>query len=186
MSVEFWQAVKGMISNQLSQMGQARHGIVIATNPNNATVRVQYDEAGTLSGWLPTLMIGTGNGMSHGVLPAPGTQVFVEADMGAMDHGVVMGAVHFSGMPMPQITPYMGEAGPVQPGVPFWIRGTNSMQLTDAGLQIRGPVLIDGDLKVSGQISDLNATRGTLDVLRTDYDEHDHHTSVGLTTRPTP
>ena len=179
----------------VSQGGVSRHGIVSAVDASGPVVRVTYDEGDpangvppTQSGWLPIVQMGMGAGWSATCIPTPGTQVFVAPDMGDPAHGVVLGAVHTSDAPAGQVTPYgASQAGPITPGeVVLQHRSGVSLRLTNGAVEIHGNLLVDGDIKARGQITDLNGAHGSLDVLREDYNQHDHDRSVGLTTKPTP
>ena len=201
MNDAFWNTVRGVVGNMLAEQGQARHGIVASVNPANATVRLTLDEDGTPSGWLPIAQQAAGNGWGMVTLPLPGTQVFFAPDMGDMAHGVVLGAVHSSEQPPGKVVPYgptggasePGDPQPITPGETTLIHASGlSLRLTATGVEIHGDLRVNGNLFVSGDISDQNGRRGTLDVLRTDYDAHKHSGvqpgggTTGTTDHPTP
>jgi phage gp45-like len=194
MSNDFWAAIDGRIANQIAMQGVARHGIVSSVNPANGTVKVTYDESGTSSGWLPIAQQAVGAGWGMVTLPKPGTQVFVAPDMGSIDHGVVLGAVHSTQQPIGKVTPYKASSAvPLVPGEPTIISESGaSLRFTSGGvIEMRGAtVKIDGDLLVSGQVRDLDGVHGSLDVLRQAYNQHHHSDpqggAVGVTDHQTP
>ena len=192
-------ALKRAMGTMDDQAGAARHAIVAAVNPNDHTVRVTLDDAGTLSGGLPMGHM-AGGGWSCVCLPQPGQQVFLAPDMGDQSHGVVLGIVPSSLNPPGQVTPYYGtgQAQPqaFTPGEITLLHSSGaSVRLTGSAgspvIEIIGTFKIQGDLLVSGDISDQNGQHGTLAAFRADYDEH-HHTQVkagtdlsGATDKPT-
>lgn len=195
MSDDFWSVVKGHVSAMLAQQGAPRHGIVASVDPARGTVRVTWDEDNTLSGWLPIAQQAAGNGWGAVTLPVPGTQVFCAPDMGDSGSMVMLGAVHSTQQPPGKVTPYKAASPiPLVPGEPTLIHASGaSLRLLAGGIiELHGTVKIDGDLLVSGDIRDKDGVRGTLDLLRSDYNQH-HHTNVqtggsisGTTDMPTP
>lgn len=188
-------AIKSRAAAMDQQQGQARFGIVESVNPNDQTVRVRYDEEGTLSGWLPLAVQSAGDDWGMVAMPVPGAQAFVVPDMGQMDHGVVVGFAHSTAAPATRVQGYkQDEAEPVQPGE-WAIRHSSGSSLrlrNDGTFEIRGNVFITGDILATGQVRDLDGEKGTLDVLREAYLQH-HHTGVragteltGLTDKPVP
>lgn len=189
-----WHTVRSIVAEMLGQQGQSRHGIVKSVDPARGTVRVALDEFGTLSGWIPVAQTAAGGGWSGVCLPVPGTQVFMVPDMGHSEHLVVVGATHSTEQPPGKVTPYQGSAQNLVPGeVTFMHKDGASLRLTASGvIEIHGDLKVDGNILASGNITDLNNQRNSLDYLRTQYDEH-HHTNVqtgagitGLTDHPTP
>lgn len=190
-------AMKRIAGAQDDQQGHGRFALVASVDPARHLVRVAFDEEGTLSGWLPVLHPLGGAGVGAGSLPVPGAQVFVHADMGYAEHGVVAGAAYSSAQPPPQVTPYHGS-GTAQPQ--HWTPGEwtvttpggASFRLTGGAIEVIGTLKVQGDLLVSGQIRDLDGQRDTLDHLRQQYDDH-KHTNVqaggglsGTTNLPVP
>ena len=188
--------VKAWAGEMDQGIGQARHGIVANVDPVRGLVKLKLDEEGTLTGWLPVAQAGAGAGWSMVAMPEAGAQAFMVPDMGDASHGVVVGFTHTTGAPPPDVPGYKGtDAGtPAQPGELLLVHKSGaSIRLTGNGTIIsRGMWLHDGDLKVSGQVSDLDGVHGTVNDLRTDYNGH-HHTGVqsggsktGPTDMPTP
>jgi phage baseplate assembly protein gpV len=169
--------IRGIVAEQLANMGQGRHAIVSAVNPTEPLVRVSWDEEGTQSGWLPVAQMAAGAGWGASTLPTVGTQVYVAPDMGDLRHGVVLGAVHSTSQPVGTIQPYGGGVAiPPVPGEPTFRHPSGStFRLTAGGvIEMNGTVKINGTLLVSGDISDQNGAHGTLALLRTDHNAHTH------------
>lgn len=172
-------AMKRASGAQDDQQGHSRFAVVASVDPARHLVRVAYDEERTLSGWLPVLHALGGAGFSAGSLPPVGAQVFVHADMGAAEHGVVAGIAHSSAQPPGKVTPYHGS-GSAQPQ--DWTPGEwtittpggASFRLTGGVIELSGTLKLQGDLLVSGQVRDMDGRRGTLDALRIAYDAHRH------------
>ena len=170
--------LKRAMGSMDDQAGATRHAIVAAVNPNDHTVRVTLDDAGTLSGWLPMVHMAGGGGWSGVCLPQPGQQVFMAPDMGDQSHGVVLGIVPSSLNPPGQVTPY-GDGAKPQPFTPgeitFQHPSGASFRLTKGGvIESRGTWKHMGDLLVHGDIRDQDGQHGTLAELRNDYDQHQH------------
>ena len=192
---ELRNAIKNIVSSMLSQMGQPRHAVVMSVDPVNALVKVSYDEDNSaVSGWLPIAQVAAGANWTAVCLPLTGTQVFVAPDMGDIEHGVVLGSVHSTQQPAGQIIPYKATAGvPLVPGE-FTVMHSSgvSLRLTDGAVEVHGLLRVDGDLLVSGNVTDLNGIHGSLDDLRQVYDQHQHGGVqsggglTGMTNKPTP
>lgn len=183
MNADFWNTVRGIVANQLAEMGQARMGTVVSVDPARAAVRVTWDEEGTQSGWLPIAQQAAGNGWGMVTLPVPGTQVYVGTDMGELGHGVVLGAVHSTAQPPGKVTPYGAGSPtpiPIVPGETTLIHTSGaSLRLTAGGVEINGNLKVKGNIIASGDIYDENQVHESLDYLRQRYNQHDHLTSVG-------
>lgn len=186
-SAELLNVIRGIVGEMISQQGVARHARVTSVDPVRALVKVSYDEGGTTSGWLPVVQMAAGGGWSSVTLPEPGTQVYVGTDMGHMDHGVVIGAVHSTAQPPGGATPYgSDQAQPLVPGeTTFRHRSGASLRLTNGAVEINGTLRVNGDVMVRGQIRDLNGVHGSLDDLRQAYNAHRHPDAQGGTVGPT-
>ena len=187
--------IRSIVAEMMGQRGVSRHAVVKSVDPVSATVKVSYDEDDeAVSGWLPIAQAAVGNGWGAVCLPLPGTQVFVHPDMGDMSHGVVGGVVHSTSQPPGRVTPYRAASAiPLVPGEFTLIHGDGtSLRMTNGGPQIHGNLLVDGDIKASGNITDLDGIHGSLDELREDYNQHKHpgiqpgSGSTGTTDHPTP
>lgn len=179
----------------MSTTPKPRHGVVKNVNPTNGTVRVAWDDSENLSGWLPVAQIAAGNGWSAVCLPAPETQVFCVPDTNDGGSMVVVGAVHSDRSPTGKVTPYKAtDTVPITPGE-LVLQGPDGQFIrfpAGGGIQSRGTWIHDGDLKTSGQVTDLDGVHGSVDVLRQAYNGH-RNTGVqpgggvsGLTDNPTP
>jgi phage baseplate assembly protein gpV len=105
----------------------------------------------------------------------PGDQVLVLAQEGDAEQGVVIGSV-WSSVDQPMAAP-SGE---------LWLQHKTGSFLklhNDGTIALQAPVVnISGNLIVTGDISDHNGAHGTLDALRSAYDNHTHLDPQGGTT----
>jgi phage baseplate assembly protein gpV len=147
---------------------QPRFGLVTSVDPVNATVRVMLQPESVLSGWLPLLSPWVGAGWGMSCPPAPGDQVFVLAQEGDAEHGVVVGRA-FSNI----------ASAPQAPAGELWL-----VHRSGSFLKLRndGTVQISGDLHVAGDVYDRH---GSLASLRGHYDGHIHTDSRGGATSTT-
>lgn len=163
----FWNAVKARAAALDGMGSQARFGIVTSFDPASYAARVMLQPENLLSGWLPVLSSWIGAGWGMAVPLSPGDQVLVLGQEGDAEQGVVLGRL-WSNLEPPPATP-VGEMWLVhQTGSFIKLRndGTITMQATT--------VSIEGNLMVSGNISDLGGSHGSLDALRHAYDQHVH------------
>jgi len=137
--------------------GQGRFGLVTSVDAASATARVQLQPEGVLTGWLPVLSSWVGSGWGMVCLPSPGDQVFVLAQEGDADHGVIVGGA-FSEASRPPNAP-VGE---------LWLVHQSGSFLK---LAQNGTIQLNGDLHVQGDVYD---SKGSLDRLRQHYDAHTH------------
>ena len=145
-----------------------RFGTISSVDPDSGTARVAFQPEGVLSGWMPILYPWVGAGWGMVCPPALGDQVFVLAQEGHAEHGVIVGRV-FSSQQRP----------PAAPSGEFWLVHTSGAYLK---LQNDGTVQVSGDLHVNGDVYD---SQGSLSRLRGHYDDHVHTDSRGgLTTAP--
>ena len=174
--------IKTHASSLDETIAQPRFGLVSSVDPVHATARVLLQPEGVLTGWLPVLSPWTGSGWGMSCPPSPGDQVFVLAQEGAAEHGVIVGRA-FS---LAEICP-PAEAGEL------WLThasGTSLKLTNDGTIYINGPVSLNGDLFVFGDIRASGTVadgHGPLSGLRQHYDAHTHTDSRGgATTAPSP
>ncbi len=146
-------------------LAQPRFATVASFNSANFTARVLLQPEGVLSGWLPVLSALTGQGWGMICPLAAGDQVFVLAQEGHAEHGVVVGRVYSNLSPPPQA-----------PDGEVWLRHRSGACLR---LQDNGKIVIEGDLSVTGDVSDHH---GSLNHLRGVFDSHVHTNSGGVPT----
>ena len=153
-----------------------RFGVVSSVDTARATARVLLQPENVLSGWLPVLSPRVGNGWGLICPPSVGDQVFILAQEGVAEHGVIVGCC-FSGLAMPPQGVAPGEFWLVhQSGSYLKLRSDGSIEgfATEWNLQ--------GDLRVNGNIYDAH---GSMSQLRGHYDAHVHTDSRGgLTAQP--
>lgn len=198
----------------------ARYGVIQSIDPANHAAKVTVEPEGVLTGWLPIKTTAIGNGWGIVSLPAPGTQVQLLPQEGDGEEWAVAGAV-FDTEAMPPSVPSAidGSNSNAQPGEHLIVgQAGNVLRLCADGsvfvlapVNIQGNVVIagnltvwgdmaalgtyqgsSGQLKVAGEIYDLNAAHSSLDTLRQDYNGHVHpdvypgSSDTGTTTKPTP
>jgi phage baseplate assembly protein gpV len=164
----FINALKGEAGRLDQVQAQPRFGLVTSVDPANATVRVMLQPESVLSGWLPLLSPWVGAGWGMSCPPAPGDQVFVLAQEGDAENGVVVGRAFSNVSSAPQAS--SGE---------LWLvhqSGSFLKLLND------GTVRISGDLHVAGDVYDQH---GSLAALRSHYNQHTHVDSRGGQTSTT-
>lgn len=175
-------AIKAHASSLDEMLAQPRFGLVSSVDTTRATVRVQLQPEGVLTGWLPVLSPWTGAGWGLCCPPSPGDQVFVLSQEGAAEHGVVVGRA-FS----------LSETCPPTPAGEFWLVHSSGsfLKLTNDGtVCVNGPVSLTGNLSVTGNIQASGMVadgHGALSALRQHYNAHIHTDSRdGATSTPAP
>lgn len=163
-------AFKAFSGAQDASSGQPRFGKITSVDPELGTVRVQLQPEGVLTGWLPVLSLWVGNGWGISCPPSPGDQVLILPQEGDAENGVVVGRAWSRDSAIPQ-TP-VGE---------LWLThgsGSYIRLLND------GTISIKGDLHVAGDVFDQH---GSLDQLRSHYNQHKHTVPQGgQTSTPSP
>ena len=179
-------AIRRMAAEQDAGLGQNRFGTVQSVDPVRHMAKVLLQPEEVLTGWLPIVTTAAGAGWGMTAALTAGQQVFVAADSGDGQHGVILGAVHSSAA-MPgkafSTTTENGNGTPAQPGE-FLLRHASGSCLrlcADGTVYIQGDVNIRGNLHVEGNVSDLI---GTLDGLRQHYNLHKHMAPNGQTGLP--
>ena len=137
-----------------------RFGIVESVDPARHLAKVTIQPEGVLSGWLPVLGFGGGNGWGVICPPAIGAQVILVPLDGDHESYAVLGAAWSTANlpPQPAETPG-GGPGPVQPGemavisaAGAYVRLNADGTLTivaSAGIAIKGNTTIEGTLTVT-------------------------------------
>lgn len=152
---------------QDAAVGQPRFAKVTSVDPALATVRVQLQPEGVLTGWLPMLSPWIGNVWGLTCPPSPGDQVLVLPQEGDAENGIVLGRA------------WSGDSSiPVTPVGELWLTHKSGSYIR---LLNDGSVSIKGDLHVAGDIFDQH---GSLDQLRAHYNLHKHSVPQGGTTSP--
>lgn len=187
--MEAWtNAVRAQASAISGAAGQLRCALVQSADPATYCVKVTLQPEGVLSGWLPVACQWSGSGWGLVALPSPGQQVIVLAQEGHAEHGIVLGGL-YSLQAMP----------PAAPSGEFWLVHTSGSCLklhNDGSIEgkasvwnLSGNITLQGDLIVSGDITDQGNAHGSLQQLRQIYDAHIHpgvQTGAGDTGLPTP
>jgi phage baseplate assembly protein V len=191
----FLNAIKASASAMDQATAQPRFATVTSVDPTRPAVRVRLQPEGVITGWLPILAPWVGAGWGLACPPAPGDQVFVLAQEGDSEHGVVIGRAWSDSARTPEAP--VGE---------LWLVHANGAFIklaNDGTIRTQGDIHHTGNLFVTGDIvaeQDIHANQniaadisirdntGTLDRLRQHYDAHSHTDpqggSVGPTTAP--
>ena len=158
----FLNAIKAQAASLDASGAQPRFGIVASVDPQRSAARVMLQPEGVLTGWLPVLSVWVGAGWGLACPPSPGDQVFVLAQEGQSDHGVIVGRAWSD--QSRAVAPPVGE---------LWLvhaKGSFVKLANDGTIQMQG------DLHVSGDVYDRH---GSLDRLRQHYDQHTHSDPQG-------
>jgi len=147
--------------------GVARFGLVSSFDPNAYAARVMLQPENVLTGWLPIVSAWVGAGWGLAAPLTPGDQVLVIAQEGSSEHGVVLGCVwSVTDQPLPA------------PAGELWLQHRSASflkLLNDGTISLAAPTVnVQGNLVVSGNISDQAGAHGTIAALRSAHDNHNH------------
>lgn len=176
----------------LDRKATSTPGVITSYNPNTYSVKVQLQPDGTETGWLPLLSQQVGNGFGIYCPPHVGELCHVVFTDGEVEAGVVAG-MYYNNEDVPLSVP-AGEIWLFHKSGAFIKLNTEGQMLVQdksgstvkmlgdgtgtmsfaGGLTITADTQINGNLRVSGDVSDLNTSHGTLADLRTTYDGHHH------------
>lgn len=194
----FLNAIKAQSGAMDRTAGQPRFGVVSSVDPARPAVRVMLQPENVLTGWLPVLSPWVGAGWGLSCPPSPGDQVFVLAQEGDSEHGVVVGRAWSDTARTPQA-----------PAGELWLvhqTGSYLKLMTDGTIRLQGNTFIVGNLAVAGSIittatgpgtgnvsiaGDISATgevsdgHGTVATLRGHYNGHVHSDPQGGVTNST-
>lgn len=179
----FLNAMKAHASAMDASWAQPRFGVVTSVDPSRPAVRVSLQPEGVITGWLPILSPWVGAGWGLACPPSPGDQVFVIAQEGDAEHGVVIGRA------------WSDQArAPAAPAGEFWLvhkTGSFIKLQSDGAIHIQGNMIVQGNVTITGNIAttgDLTDYHGSLNALRTHYNAHLHPDPQGglsgTTTQP--
>ncbi|MDE2238449.1 MAG: phage baseplate assembly protein V [Rhodospirillales bacterium] len=172
-----WNMIKAGAGGLDGLTGTVRFGLVSSFDPSTYSAKVTMQPENVLSGWLPVMSSWVGNGWGLAAPLSPGTQVVILAQEGDAEQGVIAGAV-WSSVDKPLTAP-AGE---------LWLQhqsGSFLKLLSDGTILLNAPTVnVQGNLMVSGDISDHNGAHGTLAALRNAYDQHVHPAPGGTTGLP--
>lgn len=158
--------------------GTLRFGLVVSFDPVAYAAKVLIQPENVLSGWLPVMSCWVGNGWGLAAPLPPGTQVLVLAQEGDAEQGVVAGAVWSA-----------QDKATGAPAGELWLlhQSGSAVKLSnDGSILLQAPtVKVQGNLVVSGDVSDQGGAHGSLAALRNAYDGHEHQAPNGMTGLPT-
>ncbi len=167
-----------------SQWARTRIGIVDAYDPSHYAVKVRLQPEDALTGWIPVTSPWVGNGWGFFAPPTPGDVVDVHFQEGGKEAGFAC-LRFFSTVTKPLAVP-SGEFWLVHQSGAF-VKLTNDGKLTlqDASgaflelnnngtATLNANLLVQGTITATGDISDQNGTKGTVQNIRAVYDTHEH------------
>lgn len=174
---QVWNIIKTGAGGLDGLTGQVRFGLVSSFDPTSFSAKVLIQPENVLTGWLPILSSWVGNGWGFVAPLVPGTQVILLALEGDAEQAVIAGSV-WSLVDKPPVVP-VGEA---------WLchqSGSILKICNDGTIQMNAKTVnITGNLIVSGDISDQNGAYGAVSNLRNTYNQHEHESPNGTTSKP--
>ncbi|NHO32021.1 phage baseplate assembly protein V [Acetobacter fallax] len=145
-------ALDMMMHSHTNRIGRARFGVVSAVDPSSGLVKVRLQPENTETGWICDIAVSAGTVTCY----APseiGNHVLVETAQGDGDNYVVVARVFDAASQPAKFLCLNGNAlNPGQFGIKI---GGVEFVVTDAGVMVKGNLIIDGDISVS---SDVNAS----------------------------
>ena len=181
---ELLDAVKRHVESMIHSLGAPRLGTVSSYDPAAHSVKVTIEPEGILTGWLPVSTMAAADGMTMMAAPPVGSQVLVLPIEGDIEHGVVVGSLHFDGARPPKAldNPNGSSETALKPGEILLRHPAGvTLRVGPLGIVIDGDVGIKGDLFVTGDVVD---AKGSMDGLRTHYNAHKH--GGAATDKPDP
>jgi len=159
-----------------------RQGVITAYDPVEYAIKVALQPTGEETGWIPLGTPWAGNGWGLAAGPMIDAEVQIDFDSGQI--GVQMAGNQFYNNVDRCPGPPSGEFWIVhQSGSLLKFLNTGEI-LVSSGLRLTytapqhhftdGDVLIDQNLTVVGNISDLNGAHGNIQAIRTTYSGHTH------------
>ena len=146
---DWLETVKLHAATQVGALGQPRHAVVTSVDAVSHAVKVTIQPEGLESGWIPDGAIAA-SGLRIACPAEIGTQVLVVPVEGDAEHPVVVARL-FDVTVMPASSPATGRA--VQPGeLGIFLDGGSYVHLTKESLFLKGAVVLDGTLTVSGDV----------------------------------
>ena len=198
-------AMRAQIAGQGNAM--PRLGEVSGYNPANYCVKVKLQPEGVETGWIPLLSPWIGNGWGMFCPPTIGDMIEVQFRDGSIEAGMAGGRgysnknrplavtggefwlVHQSGSALKfhndgsvEVVAAGNLTSTVGGNLTASVTGTGTASA--ASWTLNGNTQLNGNLVVSGDITDRNGTKGTLQHVRDNYDAHTHTNSAGVTTTP--
>ena len=174
---QLWNMIKAGAGGLDGLTGTVRFGLISSFDPASYSAKVMIQPENVLSGWLPIMSSWVGNGWGLAAPLPPGTQVVILAQEGDAEQGVIAGAV-WSSVDKPLSAP-AGE---------LWLQhqtGSFVKLQSDGTIRLSAStVYVQGNLVVSGDVSDQSGAHGTLASFRNAYDQHVHQAPGGTTGLP--
>jgi len=176
----FLNALRGQAASMDLAAGKPRFAIVSSVDPARAAVRVMFQPENLLSGWLPLVSSWVGVGWGLCCPPTPGDQVLILPHEGDPENAVVLGSIWHDGASPPQAP--SGELWMVHASGSFLkLHSDGSIAAQATQFEFQGNLQVTGNIAASGNVQD---GEGTLEQLRSVYNQHTHNVSGGETSVP--
>lgn len=186
--------VRREVERVVGRLALPKTGIVTGYDPANYAVKVRLQPQDVETGWLPVRSPWAGNGWGMFCPPGIGDEVEVQfQEGGKLAPYVSLRAFGDKSRPLPA------------PAAEFWLQHKSGSLLkfkNDGSVELHaqtaitssapvwnhtGDVKVAGELRVTGDIYDLNSTRGTVGDIRTVYNSHTHSDPQGgVVSAPSP
>lgn len=169
------EAIKRVVAEMLNMQARTQYGTISAYNPNTYAVKVLLQPEGVETGWIPLAAPWVGNGLGAVFGPPIGTDCRVDF-VGGVPEAALGGSRFFNASNPPPLV-QSGQGAIVDAGGSYVrLNGDGTITLgASVGITSTTPLLTqDGDLLVTGNISDVNGAHGTLADLRNAHNKHAH------------
>ena len=180
--------IKQVVAQMMSHFGTQQLGTVYDYDQDTYSVRVNVQPSGEITGWLPIGVEWVGNGYGMAIGPNIGDMVRIDPVEGSKQVAI-MGKRFYNDIDLPMKVP-SGECWMVHSS------GSLLKFLNDGSVTVHAAIInssstqwnhtgnmtLTGDVLVTGNISDMNGTKGTLQHIRDNYDVHTHTDPQGGTT----
>lgn len=156
-----------------SGMAAPRFGTVTSYDEATHTIKAMLEPEGVETGWLPILVLMSGQGWGVYAAPAQGDQALLIFAEGDALVGVCAGFI-----------PNDEDVPPKVPAGQIWLEHQDGhfIHLTPEGISSKGPWVHDGDFTTTGQITDNSpANEVTVQDLRIAYNSHKHAETGSIT-----
>lgn len=186
------EVIKRVVAEMLNLQAKTQFGTITAYDPTRHNVKVMLQPEGVETGWIPltTPWVGPNMGVVFG--PIIGTACRVDFAGGEPDASIAGGRI-FDAKNAPPVV-QSGEAAIVhQAGAFVKLTNDGKLSLRDkagstvvmngdgtgtmtfaSGLTVNANVQVNGTIIATGDISDQNAAKGTVQHIRDIYDVHTH------------
>lgn len=157
-----------------NRLALPKMGIVTSYDAGHYACKVRLQPEDAETGWMPVASIWTGNGWGVFCPPSPGDVVDVHFQEGGKEAGYVSQRF-FSAVTRPLPVPSGEMWIQHKSGSSLKFKNDGTVEIHAAQINSSAPLWHhDGNLRVTGDIYDLDAAHGTFGALRAAYDGHRH------------